>query len=159
MKFVIEQVAIFPPNAEAAMELLSAMGMDEWTTDQVAASGLVFGGDAKNVANLNFNYQASNTANKLEFEVLEYISGRHWMAGKERRCSVSHLGMHCTNAELVEWRKFFAERGIDVAQEVFTVSHTNPAIAETRRYNYVIFATKSILGVDLKFIVRWNTVE
>ena len=48
------------------------------------------------------------------------------------------------------------ERGIKVAQEVFTKSHTNPVIAGKRKYNYVIFDTKEILGVDLKFIVRIN---
>jgi hypothetical protein len=33
-------------------------------------------------------------------------------------------------------------------------SHTNPVISGKRWYNYVIFDTKEILGVDLKFIVR-----
>ena len=51
---------------------------------------------------------------------------------------------------------FFANRDIEVAQEVFTDSHTNPVIAGKRSYNYVIFDTKNILGVDLKFIVRIN---
>jgi hypothetical protein len=41
-----------------------------------------------------------------------------------------------------------------VAQEVLTQSHTNPVISGKRWYNYVIFDTKDILGVDLKFIVR-----
>ena len=62
--------------------------------------------------------------------------------------------MHCSAEELVQWRAFFAERDIPVAQEVFTESHTNPVIAGQRWYNYVIFDTKDILGVDLKFIVR-----
>ncbi|WP_211257045.1 hypothetical protein, partial [Xanthomonas pisi] len=69
---------------------------------------------------------------------------------------VSHLGMHVTAAELAEWRQFFNEEGIQVAQEVVTDSHTNPNIAGKRRYNYVIFDTREIIGVDLKFIVRLN---
>ena len=72
----------------------------------------------------------------------------------ERRNSVSHLGMHCTADELELWQEFFAERGIGIAQEVVTDSHTNPVISGKRLYNYVIFDTKEILGVDLKFIVR-----
>ena len=32
----------------------------------------------------------------------------------------------------------------------------NPVIAGKRTYNYVIFDTKKILGVDVKFIVRIN---
>jgi hypothetical protein len=35
-----------------------------------------------------------------------------------------------------------------------TISHTNPVIAGKRWYTYVIFDTRSILGIDLKFIVR-----
>ena len=58
--------------------------------------------------------------------------------------------------DLVHWRAFFENRDIEVAQEVFTDSHTNPVIAGKRSYNYVIFDTKNILGVDLKFIVRIN---
>ena len=64
--------------------------------------------------------------------------------------------MHCSADDLIEWRVFFQSRGIDVAQEVMTESHTNPVIAGKRSYNYVIFDTKDILGVDLKFIVRIN---
>ena len=64
--------------------------------------------------------------------------------------------MHCTADELLGWRDFFKKRDIPVAQEVVTESHTNPVIAGKRTYNYVIFDTKEILGVDVKFIVRKN---
>jgi hypothetical protein len=64
--------------------------------------------------------------------------------------------MHCSGDDLLKWREFFKERQINVAQEVFTESHTNPVIAGKRSYNYVIFDTREILGVDLKFIVRIN---
>jgi hypothetical protein len=37
---------------------------------------------------------------------------------------------------------------------VDTYLHTNPVIKDSRRYTYVIFNTRDILGVDLKFIVR-----
>jgi hypothetical protein len=76
------------------------------------------------------------------------------MQEEDRINSVSHLGMHCSAEELLKWRQFFADRSIAVAQEVMTQSHSNPAIAGQRWYNYVIFDTKDILGVDLKFIVR-----
>ena len=64
--------------------------------------------------------------------------------------------MHCSAEDLVKWREFFNERKIQVAQEVFTDCHTNPAIAGKRSYNYVILNTYGILAVDLKFIVRIN---
>jgi hypothetical protein len=72
-----------------------------------------------------------------------------------RRPMVSHLGVHCTSEELGEFRRKFADMEIRVAQEVFTQSHTNPFLVEQKRkYQYVIFDTYDVLGVDLKFIVR-----
>lgn len=151
MKFRIEQVAICPPDPQAALELLTAMGAGEWALDHVTATGSVFGKNgATNEANLAFDYELLKDAR--EFEVLHYTDGVNWMAA--HGSSASHIGMHCTAEELADWRKFFAERGIEVAQEVNTLDHTNPVIAETRRYNYVIFNTRPILGIDVKFIVR-----
>lgn len=151
MKFVIEQVAICPKDPAAAKELLAAMEISQWSNDHVTAKGNVYGEEGVNEADLSFNYDIF--AGK-EFEILDYTSGTNWMEHPDRVNSVSHLGMHCTAEELVQWREFFAGRNIEVAQEVFTQSHTNPVIAGKRSYNYVIFDTKEILGVDLKFIVR-----
>lgn len=151
LKFKIEQVAICPRDPEAAIELLTAIGAAEWARDHVVAGGKVHGTAGTNEADLAFNY---DLIDGKEFEVLHYTSGPNWMTDLFRHNSVSHLGMHCTAEELIEWRAFFAGREIPVAQEVITESHTNPVIAGKRNYNYVIFDTKEILGVDLKFIVR-----
>lgn len=153
MQFRIEQIAINPPNPALAEKLLRDMGAATWSKDHVVAQGKVFGKAHRNAANLAFNYDLFNPE-KGEFEILNYTYGENWMNAPDRGHSVSHLGMHCTAEELVAWRKFFAEREIAVAQEVFTESHTNFVIAGKRWYNYVIFDTKRILGVDLKFIVR-----
>ncbi len=152
--FQIEQIALHPRDPEAAINLLVALGMDEWVDDLVTASGRVHGKLATNKANLHFNYQASPDNGKLELEVLNYAEGKNWM--QKAPDSVSHLGMHVTGQQLNEWRKVFEEQGIPIVQEVFTESHTNPAIAGKRRYQYCIFGTRPILGVDLKFIVRFN---
>lgn len=158
-KFVLEQIAIVPNDRAKAIELLKAIGLTEWANDLVVANGDVFGvKDCTNVADLAFNYQTADGASglrsdkPLEFEVLDYRTGENWMQGREG--SASHLGMHCTEVELHDWRRFFTARGIRVAQEVNTLSHTNPNIAGKRWYKYVIFDTRSILGIDLKFIVR-----
>tara|TARA_R110000796_G_scaffold22510_4_gene65172 strand:+ start:2168 stop:2656 length:489 start_codon:yes stop_codon:yes gene_type:complete len=151
MKFTIEQIAIVPKDPVAAKKLLSEIGAVEWAEDHVVATGNVFGNQGTNEANLSFNYDLFSGK---EFEVLDYTSGRNWIDYRGERNTVSHLGMHCTAEDLLSWREFFKERDIQVAQEVFTDSHTNPVIAGTRSYNYVIFDTKEILGVDLKFIVR-----
>lgn len=154
MKFFIEQIALCPPNPAAAINLLKQLGLDEWVNDHVVAGGKVFGESGKNEADLAFNYQNTRPEGKpLELEVLHYTTGPNWMAG--RPPMVSHLGMHCTDEELEKFRRRFADMGIRVAQEVFTESHTNPFLLEQKRkYQYVIFDTRDILGTDLKFIVR-----
>ena len=152
MKFTIEQIAICPENPVKAKKLLSEIGAVDWVEDHVVATGAVFDVVGTNEADLSFNYDIFSGK---EFEILNYTEGNNWMdTDKRGRNSVSHLGMHCTNAELALWKTFFEERNIGIAQEVFTASHTNVAIAGKRSYNYVIFDTKDILGVDLKFIVR-----
>lgn len=154
MNFKIQQIAIAPKNSKAAIALLAAIGLTDWIKDTVSARGTVVNnaGEIYNAAELSFNYQAAADDGKLEFEVLDYKVGPNWLQGRAQ--SVSHLGMHCTEEELVEWRKVFTEHNIGVAQEVFTEAHSNPAIKDSRRYHYVIFGTRHILGVDLKFIVR-----
>lgn len=154
MKFQIEQIAICPRDPDAARAFLSAIGLDLWVEDHVVARGEVFAsGPETNEADLSFNYQATPEDLKpLELEILNYTAGRNWMDAHGP--SVSHLGMHCTAEELVKWREKFAALGVGIAQEVITQSHTNAHIKESRRYNYVIFDTRDILGVDLKFIVR-----
>lgn len=164
MKFLIEQVALHPRDPKAAIALLKAIGLARWALDRVVADGHVYGLRRDNAADLAFNYDATRgvdpldgigpDAKPLELEVLHYAEGDHWM--RHAPFSVSHLGMHCSADELLQWREKFAELNIEVAQEVFTQSHTNPAIAGERWYNYVIFATRHILGVDLKFIVRMD---
>lgn len=165
-RFQIQQIALVTSSTEAAKLLLSELGLSEWISDTVVAKGQVFGAEGENTANLHFNYQAGDgnddTASKpLELEILDYTSGPNWMSHNVRceaaaENSVSHLGMHVTAEELLQYREFFKARDIAVAQEVLTQSHTNSYIADSRRYNYVIFDTRDIIGVDLKFIVRLN---
>lgn len=161
MRFFIEQIALNPPNPVKTRELLEALGMTDWVHDHVVAVGSVHGTDGlRNEANLAFNYQNTRPEGKpLELEILNYTHGANWMAG--RPPSVSHLGMHCTEEELEQFaRKLFNEMGIKIAQAVMTESHTNPFLLETgRKYKYVIFDTRDILGVDLKFIVRREKVD
>ena len=156
MKFFIEQIALCPPDPDRARALLVALGLTDWVRDTVTAEGRVFGTPGVNVAHLAFNYEASAPGPKpLELEVLHYVAGSNWIDAGRRGASVSHLGMHCTEEELDAFRRKFAALGIPVAQEVLTLAHTNPyLLSNGRKYRYVIFDTRSILGVDLKFIVR-----
>lgn len=151
------------------------LGLDQWIVDTVSAEGLtrpyVKGGRelkndvgpseevsllaCRNEAQLNFNYQVDNGAKPLEFEILDYKRGLNWL-GTIRDATVSHFGMHCQESDLLEIEAIMTKHGCKIAQDVRTVSHTNPAIKDTRRYHYVIFNTREILGTDLKFIVRRN---
>ncbi|QBQ72377.1 glyoxalase/bleomycin resistance protein/dihydroxybiphenyl dioxygenase-like superfamily protein [Serratia phage MTx] len=172
LKFQIQQIALSIPDAQRAQDFLAKIGLTEWFHDHVVARGFVFKDDPYkgshheevNEADLRFNYQAGTGADEgaskpLELEILDYRRGDNWISenvGQDdaHNNQVSHLGMHVSAEELVQWRAFFAAEDIQVAQEVNTESHTNPAIKDSRRYNYVIFDTRGIIGVDLKFIVR-----
>lgn len=152
LKFRIEQIALCPPQPEAAIRLLSLMGakQEEWARDHVTATGRVFGMGGTNEADLAFDYEMLKDARELE--VLHYTEGANWM--ERHGPSVSHLGMHCSAEELMRWRDFMASEGFKEAQSVVTLKHTNPVIAGKRSYNYVIYDTRAVLGVDIKFIVR-----
>lgn len=160
MQFTIEQIAFAPKNSQAARALLEDMGLTKWIEDEVTAQGQVYDRtNVTNVAHLQFNYQAE-PVDALELELLDYLEGDNWLRDFDGRMTrVSHIGMHCSADELEDWRKFFANRGIQVVQEVETKKHTNAYLLEQKRhYHYVIFGTHHILGVDTKFIVRIEDV-
>lgn len=159
-KFFVEQIALCPKDPKAAMTLLLALGLNDWVSDHVTASGVVFGDSCTNEADLRFNYQVTRKpkSTPLELELLTYTSGGNWMYASQPR--VSHLGMHCTEEELLEWKAKFELLGIGIAQEVFTDAHTNAHLLKLgRKYHYTIFDTYDILGVDLKFIVRIDAAQ
>ena len=165
MKFQIEQLALgFATSelAEKGMKILQALGLTEWSEDEVVSLGHVekVSGLSSHptVGNLRFNYQStdSDTRRKpLELEVLNYETGPNWLAKYLNSLPlVSHIGMHCDQAELLEWKKIFSNLKVEIAQEVWTIGHTNKLIAGKRRYHYCIFNTRKHIGVDVKFIVR-----
>jgi len=149
---MIEQIAIAPLNQIAAKKLLDDLGIDFPVHDEVSAKGKVYGTAANNLADLDFNY--TTLENATELELLYYKDGDNWI--DEQQPCVSHFGMHVTYEQLAEFAEVFAKHEIEIAQEVKTVNHTNPSIAGSRWYHYVIYETYPILGVDLKFIIRLN---
>lgn len=142
----IDQVAIYSADPSKLVESLSAMGFDEWQVDSVHAKGHVHGVPVENKADLYFNYQMGD----FEFEVLHYTEGENWV--ERYPDGLSHFGSHVDDIEKAKEMMF--ELGYSIAQEVETISHTNPNIAGKRRYKYVIFDTRETLGFDLKFIER-----
>lgn len=152
MKITFDQIAIYPRDPMKARSLLAMLGLSDWTQDTVMSLGEVHGIKGQsNCAELAFNYDAM--PDKVEFELLHYTQGAHWMM--RRPFGVSHLGVHVNDEQLRHYRNLLARLNIPVAQEVYTQDHTNPFLLEKeRKYHYVIFDTYDILGVDLKFIER-----
>lgn len=153
MQFKIEQLAlrVNPTRHTAAIDLLIDCGMLNWVRDTVTAKGLVRDCESINTANLSFNYDAIDGK---ELELLEYIEGNNWLQPFGDTPMVSHIGMHCTEDELEGWYALMERHKCPVVQDVRTLRHTNPIIKDTRRYHYVIFGTRWLIGVDMKFIVR-----
>lgn len=155
MMIQIDQVAIAPSDPDRAMELLHEIGIVDWTADRVDAQGVVRGEEASNRAELAFNY---DFIPGIEFEVLNYVDGPNFVEG-HAPCA-AHFGVHVDTMEAMEAvRTKMSAMGIPLIQEVMTRQHTNKAISGLRWYHYVIFGTRDILGVDLKFIRRRSEVE
>jgi hypothetical protein len=153
-KMKIEQIAIASIDPLALIENFRILGISNWTHDIVTAQGTVFGKNATNVAQLHFNYELG-----FELEVLKYEAGLNWHEEGDRNASgrshfLSHIGLHVTEKEMEHWIREMETFGIDIAQEVITISHTNSAIAGKRKYRYVVFNSISKLGFDLKLIQR-----
>jgi hypothetical protein len=158
VQFKIEQLALkMNPRYEAqAQELLTLLGITDWVEDHVTAQGSVFefrGTVQQNQAHLRFNYTALDQCRELE--LLRYEKGHNWLESIPG-ATVSHLGMHCSEQDLSEWHRALLAIGIVPVQEVWTTEHTNPAIADSRRYHYCIYGTRHLIGTDLKFIVRYE---
>lgn len=156
-QFKIEQLALRLPTSDGqrkiAMDFLARCGMSDWVLDSVEATGTVMGRASRNRATLQFNYSAFDGK---ELELLRYEKGTpNWLDSVDQGSAlVSHIGMHCSEEDLAEWRRVMADFNITLAQEVWTDSHSNPRIRGCRRYHYVIYDTRELIGVDMKFIVR-----
>lgn len=151
----IEQIAYGAKNPQKVIDAYVKLGINEWTKDVVTAEGTVFGHKALNVAELYFNYQLG-----FELEILCYVEGRNWHSNRNPTSAPvfqSHLGRHATSAEMRSTIEKMKAINIGIAQEVFTLKHTNPVIAGKRKYHYVVFDSIAVLGYDLKLIERIYT--
>lgn len=165
---LIQQVAFYVPDMDRAKQAYRALGCKTWTDDIVTAQGKVHDGTFDdngqikwpktiiNVAHLAFNYELGT-----EIELIHYSAGANWHFAKGRidadgQCSVpfaSHMSYHVDDmpGEVLK----FTRAGLRVIQDVRTVSHTNPYLVKNgRRYNYVVFDSRGILGFDVKLIKR-----
>lgn len=150
MKF--DQLAVVTDvNTLARQQCLMEELGAQFTEDVVEAVGCnASRAFIQNVAHLLFDYQTW----PMEFELLCYVTGWNWhMLRQLALPTVSHFGVHIdSRAEMEVWRERSA-----VLQEVVTISHTNPEIASSRRYHYMILDMP--LGAQLKLIRRLSLAE
>lgn len=147
------------PGIPEIVERYVRLGVTDWVYDTVEAEGTVFGVPVTNKADLAFCYQLG----PFEVELIKYRGNLpdNWLAvrGKGMRRKdiyMSHMGYHVTNmgVELAMWK----QAGIEIAQEVRTLSHTNPRLVEKgRHYHYVVLDTLDMLGYFVKLISRLDT--
>jgi len=132
------------------LQLIYDLPPDGWSEDEVWAAGTVAGksGVCKNKAMLSFNY-SGNT----EIEVITYLEGPSFHDLYISK--LSHYGIHCeTNHDFSDLFQQLSECG-RLAQQVHTLSHTNPYLLERgRKYEYAIFDTTEINGSFTKIIRR-----
>lgn len=144
--FKIDQIAFIAVDAQDVLDVKRRFGLEdaEWVEDVVRAEGTVRGKPATNLARLLFNYDLG-----IELEILQYLDGRNY-AQHISGGSLCHIGMHWDGTG--EKPVF---DGLEVVQEVETMSHTNEFLVETgRRYKYTIYNGLGKHGVYLKIIER-----
>lgn len=151
----MDQIAFYAPDEAAVEDVKRILGLQEadWTEDLVTGRVSVFSEpETESRARLLFNYDLG-----IEVEILTYLHGPNWhrhrgndWTGPQVRPGakpfVSHIGLHVNDEEL-------PTLPFPIAQRMVTTDHSNPAIAN-RSYEYVIYDTKPLLGVDLKYIKR-----
>lgn len=164
----IEQIAFYTNDIDNAKLMYGQMyGVKDWKEDIVTARGRVWcptGGEfgnggyelgVVNVAHLCFNYDLG-----FELELIKYESGMNWHANGRRIGDIfpSHMAYHVEDMQ--KEVKRYEGAGLRVAQEVKTLSHTNEYLLTTgRKYHYVIFDSRNVLGFDLKLIKRIENGE
>lgn len=151
----LEQVAIYAPDPYAKQQLLTqALGLTEWVEDTVRAIGEVFGVEQENLATLLFNHQLGYELELICYHNATQPNNWHSARGTDMTTTfLSHKGYHVTDMPAA--KKHYRECGFKIAQEVWTVSHTNQFLRDTgRRYHYVVYDTRDLLGFDLKLIER-----
>lgn len=145
-----DQIAFACKN-RSHQALAASLMAGDWIEDEVLAEGFVHGKASMNRAHLMFNYDGP-----VEHELLCYLSGDNWVRyidfGVGERFVLSHLGWHVEDADKASELLLPMFK---VAQEVVTLSHTNPYLIEQRRtYRYIIHDSRASLGFDIKLIER-----
>lgn len=152
-----DQIAFAAHNNNDVANIKRILRLEEaeWIEDEVVARGTVLGefGECENRAHLRFCY-----AYGAEIEILQYLEGPNYLDRPGAFIpggQICHIGFHASKAEQIpEWMKDRAFPSA-ILQKVRTVSHTNEFLIKNgRKYDYTIYATQHLLGVNLKVIER-----
>ncbi len=178
LPYTFHQVAMYCPlgeaQAEAAVDLWKDQGFANWITDTsllvgyydedyVAEKGLRVGGQIQTRAMMWFNYDIM-AGMELEFLAYENVRGHHRWDGigsgnpmYTYEPFITHMSTYVDDV-ILEARKMKRFFGFPPYHRFITTGNTNPAVKGKKRFIECIFATRSMIGYDLKLIqkVDWN---
>lgn len=146
MKFIIDQITLYPQNPDKAIALLTEMGMSDWARDHICATSTVFCGPGVTEANSSIC-----AANVHELEVLNYNYGQSWMGNVNKGVTAACLSMNVTEKELDDWMEFFSSRGILCLQAALSHAHSSAAMRGKVRRE-LVFDTRRILSIDVRIV-------
>lgn len=162
LEYQFHQVAMYYPRraqAHETMDMWYRMGHDfaHDTATLRGTSQKSTGEWTESVtkAHMFFNY----TIMPMEFEVLHYSDGDHRYAqpGFGGEPFLSHFSVYTENLER-EAGELADALGFGPYYRFTTEGHTNPRVKGKKRFTETIFATRALIGADLKFIqkVAWD---
>ena len=145
----MDQIAFYCTSKSAEREVKEQFGLTtaEWIKDTVYAHCIVRGRKCDNVAELQFNYDLG-----VEFEIIRYIEGDHWLASLiNSKPFIGHIGVHLDDNE--PWPVINDWRLVQVAETYkHTAEHLTHGYAAGRLYSYRIYEMSE--HSYIKFIKR-----
>lgn len=151
------QVALYVPDHDAGLNMLRALGYNNWSHDRATLVGFLE--DGTNIVTegrMSFNY---DVLGGRELELLTYYGdSHHHRSGRVAQDGsgapfISHMSAHVEDAHRRGHEMADALR-VPVVHEFETFNHHNPAIAGTKRFRELILGTRDTLGFDIKLIER-----
>jgi hypothetical protein len=172
LPYTFHQVAMFCPLGEdqalRAVDFWRDQGFGRWITDTSllvgryddSYEGYDHGGlQVQTKATMFFNYDIM-AGMELEFLAYENVRGKHRWSGTIMHPSdpfITHMSTYVDDVKL-EARKMTRFFGFPPYHRFITTNNTNPAVHGKKRFIECIFATRDLIGYDVKLIekVCWD---
>ncbi len=174
-----DQLAIATPYPKPIMDLLGG----EWSKDHTKSRVRLPGFPEEQEIEFKLFYNYEQNLQFKELELIQFLSHHNFHSLVNKTISplglyapalhqllsilkkrvtpveyfISHIGIHCSEEEAMQWRLLFLSRGINAVHEDTSYSHTNPVIAGKRTYHNIIFGSREAIGFDFKACIRINS--